>query len=413
MGTVPSKKCAMQIAIIAIGSRGDVQPYVALGKGLRGAGHAVRVVTHAPFEELVRGEGLDFASLGGDPRALVESHFQQSPSGGQSRKELRGGMMGELTQEMQEMTEKSWQASQEADVMLLSTFGILMGIPIAQKLYTPAFVSFVQPVMPTAELPPLAYVPTAAPWLGGLRPYYNLLAWKIMSWGFWHMLNGPAGRAQRLLNVPVQSPRKTIQQLGTPVLFGYSPSFLPQPKDWPAHYHVTGYWFLNTPRGWQPPTALLDFLSAGPPPVYVGFGSMPDRHPEEMTDLVVEALKHTRNRGILLTGGGALTKERAPDHVFVLDSIPHDWLFPQVAAVVHHGGAGTTGAGLRAGKPTVVIPLIGDQCFWGNQVYARGLGPKPISHRRLSPETLAQAIRTAVTDTAINARAEAVDICRG
>lgn len=127
-----------------------------------------------------------------------------------------------------------------------------------------------------------------------------------------------------------------------------------------------------------------------------------------MSDLIVKALERTQQRGILLTGAGALSKQRVPGHVFVLDSIQHDWLFPRVAAVVHHGGAGTTGAGLRAGKPTVVVPLIADQPFWGNQICERGLGPKPISQRHLSPETLAAAIRTAVTNTEMRARAEAL-----
>lgn len=398
----------MQIAILAIGSRGDVQPYVALGKGLQQAGYAVRVVSHLPFEELVRGEGLDFASLGGDSRALVESHFQQSASTEQSRAERRGGMMEELGREMQEMTEKCWQASQDADVLLLSTFGLLMGLPIAQKLHIPAFTAYVQPLMPTAEFPPLAYLPPAPSWLGSLRPYCNLLGWKIMYWGYWHMLRRPALKAQKALDLPVRSPRELLSRLDTLVLYGYSPSFLPRPKDWPVKCHVTGYWFLDSRKEWQPPIELLDFLQAGPRPVYVGFGSMPDRDPQGMTDMVVQALERTGQRGILVAGGGALSRGGMPNHVFVLDSVPHDWLFPYVSAVVHHGGAGTTGAGLRAGKPTVIVPLIADQPFWGNQVYERGLGPKPIPHQRLSAETLADAIQTAVTDAEMRARAEAL-----
>jgi UDP:flavonoid glycosyltransferase YjiC (YdhE family) len=338
-GLLPSpEEHAVQIATIAIGSRGDAQPYVALGKGLLNAGHSVRVVTHAPFEELVHGEELDFVSLGGDPGALVESHFQQSSSGERSGRERRGGMIEALAEQMQEITEKSWRASQDADVLLLSTFGFLMGIPIAQKRRIPAFLAYVQPFLPTAKLPPTALLPSAPPWLTALRPHYNRLTWKILDWGFGQMCKRHAERAQQVLNVPTQSVRDMISSLGTSLLFGYSRSFLPQPKDWPTNCHVTGYWFLDTPKAWQPPPVLVDFLGAGPPPVYVGFGSMPDRDPEEMTDLVVSALGRAGQRGILLTGGGAaLRTERGSDQIFFLDSIPHNWLFPRVAAVVHHG----------------------------------------------------------------------------
>ncbi len=180
----------MQIAIITIGSRGDVQPYVALGKGLHGAGHSVRVVTHPPFEGLVRGEGLDFASLEGDPRALVEAHFRRKDASG--KEQPPKGMFEAFTEAMQEMTENCWRASQDAKVLLLSTLGTLMGIPVARKRRIPALVAYVQPMMPTAEFPPLAMLPPAPAWLAALRPYYNLLAWKIVYWGFWQMCKKPA-----------------------------------------------------------------------------------------------------------------------------------------------------------------------------------------------------------------------------
>jgi UDP:flavonoid glycosyltransferase YjiC (YdhE family) len=196
---------------------------------------------------------------------------------------------------------------------------------------------------------------------------------------------------------------------GTPIVYGYSPSFLPPPRDWPAYCYVTGYWFLDKEQDWQPDASLLDFLRAGSPPVNIGFGSMIDRDPEAMTTLVIKALERSRQRGILLNGGGgALSRERVPDQVFLLDAIPHNWLFPHVAAVVHHGGAGTTGAGLRAGKSTLIVPFISDQRFWGDQVYERGVGPKPIAHQHLSADTLAEGIQTAVTDEEIRAKAEAL-----
>lgn len=420
---------AMQIAIIAVGSRGDVQPNVALRKGLRDAGHSVRVVTHASFSDLVRDEGLDFADLGGDARALVESHFDwkrtaPGETGGNSvlprqhswlprgvseaRDAMRSGrgMMDALMAQMEEMTEKCWRGSQDVDVLVASTLGTLMGIPVSRRRGIPSIVAYAQPLTPTKEFHPTFVIPPAPRWLAPLRPYYNLLAWKIFDRGYWQMFEKPIRKAEQVLHTPVQASLTQIPPPGVPILYGYSPSFLPQPKDWPAHCHVTGYWFLDTGSDWQPPAGLLDFLRTGAPPVYIGFGSMIDRDPKEITRIAVKALESAGQRGILLTGWGALSKAAVPDQVFLLDSVPHDWLFPRVSAVVHHGGAGTTGAGLRAGKPTIIVPFTADQAFWGQQVYTRGVGPKPIAHTHLSAETLAEAITTAVTNSGIRAKAE-------
>jgi UDP:flavonoid glycosyltransferase YjiC (YdhE family) len=182
------------------------------------------------------------------------------------------------------------------------------------------------------------------------------------------------------------------------MLYGFSPSVIPAPADWSADDHVTGYWFLDPPADWTPPPDLLNFLQAGSPPVYIGFGSMGNRKPAEVTDLVLQALAKTGQRAILLSGWGGLQKTDLPASVFMIDSIPHAWLFARVAAVVHHGGAGTTGAGLRAGMPSIVIPFTTEQAFWGRRVQDLGVGPAPIPRSRLTVERLAQAIQDAVTN---------------
>lgn len=192
---------------------------------------------------------------------------------------------------------------------------------------------------------------------------------------------------------------------GFPMLYGFSPSVIPPPVDWRAEDHVTGYWFLDPPADWTPPPDLLNFLQAGSPPVYVGFGSMGNRDPAETTDLVLQALSKTGQRAILLTGWGGMQKTDLPASVFMVDSIPHAWLLPRVAAVVHHGGAGTTAAGLRAGVPSIVIPFLGDQPFWGRRVHNLGVGPAPIPRSKLTVDRLAQAIQEAVTNTAMRQRA--------
>lgn len=166
-----------------------------------------------------------------------------------------------------------------------------------------------------------------------------------------------------------------------PILYSYSPSVLPIPADFPSHVHVTGYWFLDRSSDWQPTTDLVRFLEGGPPPVYVGFGSMSGRRAEQRAKVVVEALRVSGQRGVLASGWGALKAVDLPPNVVMVDAVPHDWVFSQVAAVVHHGGAGTTAAGLRAGRPMVICPFLADQPFWGRVVCQRGVGPKPIPER--------------------------------
>ena len=190
-----------------------------------------------------------------------------------------------------------------------------------------------------------------------------------------------------------------------PILYGFSPSVIPAPSDWDNHTHITGFWFVDEADDWQPPAALLDFLQAGSAPIYIGFGSMSSRAPEQTADLIIQALKLTNQRAILLSGWGGLQKANIPNSIFMIDSIPHSWLFPRVSAVVHHGGASTTAAGLKAGVPSVIIPFFGDQPFWGQRIADLGVGAKPIPRKQLTAERLANAIQEVVTNEDIRQRA--------
>jgi sterol 3beta-glucosyltransferase len=190
-----------------------------------------------------------------------------------------------------------------------------------------------------------------------------------------------------------------------PVLLGFSTQVVPRPSDWPPTVTVTGYWFLEEAVDWQPPAELLHFLEEGPQPVFIGFGSMAGRDPERLGRTVLDALRDSGERGIIVTGWGGTRLAGTPPGVFVLESAPYEWLLPRVKAVVHHGGAGTTAAGLRAGRPSVVCPFVADQPFWGARVAALGVGPEPIPQRKLTAGNLADAIRTAATDPAMRERA--------
>jgi UDP:flavonoid glycosyltransferase YjiC (YdhE family) len=168
---------------------------------------------------------------------------------------------------------------------------------------------------------------------------------------------------------------------------------------------VTGYWFLDRPTDWQPPSDLADFLVSGPPPIYVGFGSMGNRSPEETAEMVVGALARSKQRGILLSGWRGLAYPACSDDIYFVNDVPHDWLLPRVSAVVHQGGVGTTHFGLRAGRPSIIVPYIADQYFWGQRIALLGAGPPPIPRKTLSAEELAEAIRTATTDAGMRRRA--------
>jgi UDP:flavonoid glycosyltransferase YjiC (YdhE family) len=190
-----------------------------------------------------------------------------------------------------------------------------------------------------------------------------------------------------------------------PILYGFSPSVIHPPSDWDGDKYITGYWFVEQTEAWQPPSALVEFLQAGSPPVYIGFGSMSNRNPEQTADVIIQALAMTNQRAVILTGWGGLQTSELPDSVYMIDSIPHSWLLPRVSAVIHHGGASTTAAGLKAGVPSIVIPFFGDQPFWGQRVADLGVGTKPIPRKMLTAKRLADAIQEVLTNKDMRQRA--------
>lgn len=398
----------MRIGMIALGSRGDVQPYVALGKGLKQAGYEVVLLTHDTYKRLVLGEGLEFFAIGGNPRTIVDRVMNQARVGEKPNEfDFMRKVVPLIKPLRYEIVTRCWKGCQEVDALVLNALGIAVGIPMAQKRGIPAFPAYLQPMTPTREFPALSF-PSVPDWMASVRPSYDLLSAEFLDWMRWQFYRSMGKVVHELLGTPVRSPITQMQEQQTPIFYGYSERFLPRPSDWPDYCHITGYWFLDIPAGWQPPANLQAFLHAGTPPVYIGFGSMGSGDPQHLTELVVKALELSGQRGILLTGWGALSQERLPGNVIAIDEVPHDWLLPQTAVVVHHGGAGTTGAGLRAGLPNIIVPFISDQPFWGEQVYKRGVGPWPIHHKQLSAEALAEAITLAVTDGGMRERAAAL-----
>lgn len=264
-------------------------------------------------------------------------------------------------------------------------------------------------VEPTPLLPTGAFPAPGWPLQRDLGPLPNRLSGVAMLQVLWQWYRPFVNDFRRQHDLPPATGADFYHSLtANPLLGAYSPAVIPRPPDWPDGARPTGYWFPDLPAGWHPQPALEAFLARGAPPVYVGFGSMAGRRPEQLARLVLEALARSGQRGVLLTGWGGIQALDVPDTVLVIDSAPHAWLFPRVAAVVHHGGAGTTGEGLRAGVPTVVVPFTVDQPFWGQRVQAFGVGPAPLPQRTLTAAALADAITRAVSDPGIRRRAAAL-----
>jgi sterol 3beta-glucosyltransferase len=201
-------------------------------------------------------------------------------------------------------------------------------------------------------------------------------------------------------------PFRSLTRSETPVLYGYSSHVLPRPGDWAENHYVTGYWFLDASNGWSPPSDLVGFLKAGEPPVYIGFGSMVNRNPQAVGQIALKALELSGQRGILASGWGGLKPSDLPASVHQISSIPHSWLFPRMSTVVHHGGVGTTAAGLRAGVPSIIVPFMGDQPFWGQRIASLGVGPQPIPRKKLTSKHLAEAILESVANAKMRQQAK-------
>ncbi len=376
---------------------------LALGKGLKEAGHTVRVLAGQGFEELIAGYGLEFVAMGGDVEAVTQS-MQALLERGQLLKIL--SHMGRAARQQADQAAASGLvACRGTDLIVAGLGGLFVGLALSEKLGIPFVQAHLVPFTPTRAFPGvlMPLLPVRLP------PWANGVSHRLTQQMLWQPFRAADTEARdRVLQIapaPFRGPFASLQRHARAVLYGYSPQVVPPPEDWVASIHVTGYWFLEPPTGWEPPGDVMHFLQSGPPPVYIGFGSMPSSRPEATADLVLQALARTGQRGVLAAGWGGLKKEQLPETVCMIGSMPHSWLFPQMAAVVHHGGAGTTAAGLRAGIPTIVTPFFGDQPFWGQRVHTLGVGPRPIPRRRLTVDNLSESIRCAVSDTAMRARA--------
>lgn len=398
----------MQITINTFGTRGDIQPYIALGLGLRQAGHPVRIVTHRIFESFVRTYGLDFYPLGVDPREVLIS--QNLAELGNNPVRITRWLNEKFKPVLREIFEATLAANRDAELMLNSGLSFA-GWHVAEKLHIPSMAAFLWPMTPSRHLfGAIGKIPPT--WLP-FRGMINYYTTKLFNQLFYNLLLPSVNDCRKeVLSLRPMRPREywmlDSPQSATSIIYGYSPTIVPKPSDWCSNQQICGYWFLDSAKEYRAEETVLDFLAAGPPPVYVGFGSMVDHEREEISRTVIAALEKSNRRGVLLGGWGALGSGNLPSSILRVDEIPHEWLFPHMVAVVHHGGAGTTAAALRAGVPSVVVPSFGDQFFWGWRVQNLGLGPKPISRKKLTVDKLAHAIQQAAIDDGMKVKAHLV-----
>ena len=393
----------MNVTIIALGTRGDVQPLLALAHSIQARGQRVRMVAGANFRAWIEQHGFEAATVSLDMQAVMQStmgnewieHGTSPLKQAQVMKKLLN-LHGLL------MMQETWNACQDADALISGFTSDIYAASIAEKLRIKQISALLQPALLATRN---GMASAAAPF-PRRESWFNYLSGKLFLEPFpWRLMGAINSQfRQQTLGLPAQTRQQNRQALAQMlVVQGYSAEIVPHPADWPANIHTTGYWFLDAAHDWQPSAALQAFLAAGEPPIYVGFGSMTGNDPQALTRLIVAAVDG--RRVVVQAGWAGLGALDLPANVFLLDSAPHNWLFAWMSAIVHHGGAGTTAASVRTGVPTVIIPHFADQPFWGRRIAALGIGPQPIPRPKLTAPRLANALDQALNDPAMRRRA--------
>ncbi|KZT22136.1 glycosyltransferase family 1 protein [Neolentinus lepideus HHB14362 ss-1] len=403
-------KESLHFTFLTIGSRGDVQPYIALAKGLMADGHRVRIATHGEFREWIEAYGIEFSCVGGDPAELMRICVE---NGTFTVAFLREGLL-KFRGWLDDLLKTSWEACQGTDILIESP-SAMAGYHIAEALGIPYFRAFTMTWTRTRAYPHAFAVPERK--MGGS---YNYMSYVLFDQVFWRAISNQINRWRKNVlgisstNLDKMEPHKI------PFLYNFSPTVVPPPLDWPEWIRVTGYWFLDDAevgsKKWTPPPDLVQFIdsahAAGKKVVYIGFGSIVVSNPKAMTHCIIEAIVKSGVYAILSKGWSdrlqaksaeaAEIEEPLPKQIYSIASLPHDWLFKRIDAACHHGGAGTTGASLRAGLPTIIHPFFGDQFFWADRVEALGIGS---GVRHLTVDALTAAFLAATTDEKQIARA--------
>ncbi len=384
----------MNIAILTYGSRGDVQPFLPLSRGLMERGHKVILAAPTRFKNLVEENGSALAELAGDPEELSR---KLNGAGYNFIKQVRELMTHAVSIGAQVIRQTD-EACKDAD-LIIHTFAHAVGAhTLAREKNIPdVYVDLFPMFAPTGDYPNVS-LPDF-----GFRPYNRLthivaaeISWLASRLGF-EQIRRRNGLPERKLFFPFKN---GARRLPTLILCAWSPSLIPPPSDFPPNAHIVGYFFSPPDEAYLPPPELDSFLKSGQPPVCVSFGSMVNKDAKRIDDIVRQSLRRTKNRGVILSGWGGAANSSSSE-ALCLEPAPHNWLLPKCKMVVHHGGAGTTAAGLRAGVPNIIVPFMADQPFWDKRVNQIGAGPKPIAVKKLSAENLSRAILEAQSQSMV------------
>ncbi|KAI0317501.1 hypothetical protein OF83DRAFT_1058536 [Amylostereum chailletii] len=396
---------------LTIGSRGDVQPYIALCLGLQKEGHTTTIVTHEEYKEWVEGFGVNHRTAGGDPGALMKlsvenkARFPSSMFSPQFFKES----LGNFRTWLDNLLVDAWEQCKDADVLLESP-SAMAGVHIAEALHIPYFRTFTMPWTKTRSFPHAFLSPPVE------SPTFNATSYVLFDNVFWTATSGQINRWRKNTLHIEATDMGHLAQSKIPFIYNFSPAVVPKPLDWGDATTISGYWFLDNPDlDWSPPASLIEFMEKartdGKALVYIGFGSITVPDPVALTKHIIKAVLKSGVRAIISKGWSSrMAKADAeevvlPEECYSLDKVPHDWLFPQIDAAVHHGGAGTTGASLRAGLPTLIRPWFGDQFFWASRVQKLGAGLKVSS---LRSNEFADALIKATTDRVMKEKAASI-----
>ncbi|KAI4919749.1 hypothetical protein J4E90_001886 [Alternaria incomplexa] len=420
----PARRIKLNIVIIIIGSRGDIQPFIRIGKILKeDYGHRVRMATHPAFKDFVeKDSGLEFFSVGGNPAELM-AFMVKNPGLIPNIDTIKEGEIGRRRSQMYEMFQGMWRAcinatDDETDKTNVKMMGdkapfvadaIISNPPsfapthIAEKLGIPLHMMFTFPYTPTSQFPhPLANIKAS----NVEATYSNFMSYPLVEMMMWQGLGDLINRFRtQVLHLEevsrIWAPGQ-LYRLKVPYTYMWSPGLIPKPKDWGPEIDISGFVFLDLASSFTPPDELKKFLDDGPPPIYIGFGSIVVDDPDQFTSLIFEAVKSVGCRALVSKGwGGFGSNADCPENVFMLENTPHDWLFPKCSAVIHHGGAGTTAIGLKCAIPTMIVPFFGDQPFWGAMVSKAKAGAHDcIPYKKLNAERLAEGIKQCLTEEA-------------
>ena len=386
----------MRITILALGSVGDILPYAALGAGLQSAGHTVSFITSENFRPLLLENGLNPHLIPGDAEQIVKD------AGANYRSLVLG--FRDIAEGIVQHAQRLISVLAKSDFVLNQLPAGAYGFAIAEKYEVPVWLAATIPLVRTASFPMVGW-----PANFSTVPGYNRMTYWLSKWAAWQLLKASINRWRvSALDLPPTTRAKYFKAFNDSklnVLNGFSRHVVSRPSDWGSNIFLTGSW-RDKNSSWRAPEKLVRFIDGADPPVFIGFGSMPIANPGETTQLILQALKESGQRAILHKGWGNLGEGTLQDSVLLIDYAPYEWLFPRMAAVIHHGGSGTTAAGLRAGVPSLIVPFLFDQFYWSKRVSELGVGPQAIPFRQLTSRRLANQIRRAVEDTAMRQQAK-------